>query len=218
MAHAMQPSSFRQSLDTVLDGYARNASRTTVVVPSVRMRDTRTRNAKKLKLFCSGFSGAEMALLLDMFDGDWGQPANMNLQHFCPAGCCKNEADFRKRMREALRLAFGGLFDVPLLYRWKNFDPAAEYLGRCTAIHNLLPKIWAMTHSCEESDLLTAWDEDSADLAPSFKQKVRASKVQAMLSSGQGGAAWCPACVFFLSVMWAVLPRELLALLSDSSI
>ena len=189
MSHAMQTNSFKQGMETVLDGYARNAKRSCLLVHSQATQAIRAKNAKKLQLCCYGLKPAEKTLILDMFSADWSEPLTV-LQHTCVAGCCKSDADFRRRLREALRLAFGNEFSTPLLYRWKHWEGAAAYVSRGTALHNMLPRIWSMIHNSEASDLLTMWDEDSADLSPAFKQKIRASKVQSLLSSGKAGVAW----------------------------
>lgn len=66
------------------------------------------------------------------------------------------------------------------------FYPAARYVFRGLLIHNLLPYVWELSLSdkgqqIEEAQILQ-FDEDDPDLAPAFKQRIRASKVLQVIS------------------------------------
>ena len=90
------------------------------------------------------------------------------------------------KTREALKATVGKFFDVPLLYRWKHFDPAAQFTLRNLLIHQILMVVWEATMNkvFDEGaiDLAAFVDADSADLAPAMKQKIRMGKVWQMLS------------------------------------
>lgn len=91
-------------------------------------------------------------------------------------------------MRSALDATARSLFEVPLLYRWKHWDSAAEYTLRNLMIHGLLCYIWE--RCVQNTDQETAYqdqednmpDEDSPDVAPAVKQRIRMNKVLRMLT------------------------------------
>ena len=77
-------------------------------------------------------------LILSMLNNDWGCPLNNgSLLHFCNPNCCKTKEDFQFKMRQALEVAFGNIFETPLLYRWKHIDSALAYVIRGLSIHSL---------------------------------------------------------------------------------
>lgn len=90
-------------------------------------------------------------------------------------------------MQQALAMTLLRGFEVPLLYRWKYFDVAAEYVLRNLALHGVLKVVWERCMQDGGSDLqdpaeFAPLDEDDADLPLSLKERVRLSKVQEMLA------------------------------------
>ena len=197
MSHCVQTTLFRQRLEKGLCGIVNRATRIPVMSLPATTRDAMVRNAAKLRLFSSGMDEEERELVLDLLNSDWSEPFESmqpGLVHMCRPHCCKDRNDFEKRLRSALQLTFGDMFQTPLLYRWKAFEPAAEFTARGLAIHGLLPLIWGWCRS-ERGDAVSAedvvlWDEDQADTSPAFKQKVRMSKVQVMLNDESSGVFW----------------------------
>ena len=111
------------------------------------------------------------------------QKMNGRLTHWCEARCCRDVKKLVTRSNVCLELLILQGFEVPLLYRWKHVQPAAEFCLRAMLIHGLLEHTWRLSLS-EQSDPysepvqeLLNYDEDNADLSPAEKQKVRATKV-----------------------------------------
>jgi len=76
--------------------------------------------------------------------------------HWCGPGCCSSESHCQYRFKEAIDIALGSFPDIPLLYSWKAFEPAANYALRGCLLHQIWPH------------LLGA---DSADAAPAVRQQ-----------------------------------------------
>ncbi|CAK9110389.1 HMG box domain-containing protein [Durusdinium trenchii] len=144
-------------------------------------------NRTKLSICQSCLSSDEIENILTMFNHDWSVDLRSNcnrIVHFCRAGCCSSDDECHQKCRVALYAAAYRLWDIPLLYRWKHFEPAAEYVLRCLLLHGVLVSAWA--HVCEPGDKevnLQAVDEDNPDISPAMRQAVRVNKVLAMLTS-----------------------------------
>ncbi|OLP77380.1 hypothetical protein AK812_SmicGene42563, partial [Symbiodinium microadriaticum] len=194
MAHASSTSLFRQRLEAGIASLVKSAQRIPAFSLPQTTRDAVARNAKKLKLFGTILTEEERDLILSMLNADWAETtADEGLVHVCTADCCASDEDFERRMTAALRAAFGGRFEVPLLYRWKGFEPAAEFAARGVGIHGLFLSLWRFCRS-DAGDIAledaTVLDEDAPDSNPAFKQQIRMSKVQQILAdSGAGKTA-----------------------------
>ena len=137
MAHASKTTLFRSRLANSLDALARQAVRMEVVeVPLSAKVD---QNRAVLNLCSSDLQNSDgQELILSMLNNDWGCPLNNgSLLHFCKPNCCKTKEDFQFKMRQALEVAFGNIFETPLLYRWKHIDSALAYVIRGLSIHSL---------------------------------------------------------------------------------
>ena len=190
MSHAAKPTLFCQRLQNSLAAMAQKAQCIPVMVLPRTTSDAMLANRRKLGLFGSSLDEDQKDLVLCMMNSDWSSPVDeQSLVHICTPDCCKDEADFRKRMATALHLVYGGFFETPLLYRWKHWEPAAEFAARGMAVHGLLATIWrcCMSEAADQADNITI-DEDDADGNPAAKQKVRMSKVQKMLDDHDAGA------------------------------
>ena len=198
MAHSMKSTLFRQRLDKGLLALVNSTERIQVMSLPRNVSEAVASNRKKLALFCGDLSEEARELVVDMLNDDWGKSYTSldghGLIHYCTPYCCRDQASFECRMKDALQHVFAGMFDVPLLYRWKAFDPAAEWTGRGLAIHKLLPILWGWCRT-DKADTAPAedlclWDEDSADIAPAMKQQVRMSKAQVLLNDEGSLVSW----------------------------
>ena len=189
MAHASRSTLFRQRLDAAIDSVAKSVARHQVVDLPLKVLRAKAANAHKLQTCCSGISDDNRQLILDVLNDDWNvslKERGGRLNHFCFPGCCANDKMCQDKTRTALKMSIGSFFDVPLLYRWKHFDPATEFVFRNILIHRLLEFIWEATMSSVLDDtsfeLSSFMDADSADLSPAVKQKIRMGKVWHMLT------------------------------------
>ena len=97
--------------------------------------------------------------LLLFFNHSWKKP----MVHWCGPGCCSSESHCQDRFKEAIDIALGSFPDIPLLYRWKAFEPAANYALRGCLLH----QIWPHVLGAAVRDVA----DDSADAAPAVSQQ-----------------------------------------------
>ncbi len=198
MAHAAQSSLFLQRLDKALDVVAAHVVRHQVISLPDSVQHTISKNKQKLEVCAGNMSEEDQQLLLRMFNGNWNERFHegTHIHHYCEVGCCQSEEDCKRKVAKALKACSGRFFEVPLLYRWKYFEPAVMFTFRNMIFHNLLFYIWSCGMSDKSDDVLheaatlAAMDEDSADVAPSARQHIRMSKVLAMLGEPDIMASW----------------------------
>ena len=135
-------------------------------------------------------------LILTMLNTSWLDKfePGQHLLHICEPGCCGNDAAFRCRLRKVLDTMFSHLFTAPLLYRWKNFDGACEYVARGMVVQNLMRAVWALCKN-DNADFLedlhqSTMDLDNPDNNPSACQQVRVAKVFQLLCEPDATAPW----------------------------
>ena len=182
-AHASKSSLFLQRLEVAIDSIAESVIRHTVVELPKKVLDWKQANSHKLDI-CSGYVSDETRnMIVEMLNDDWTisvKDRGGKLHHYCPPGCCESMKACQIKMKSALKGTVGSFFDVPLLYRWKHFDPAVQFTLRNLVIHGLLIMVWeaTMNKSFDDGDIdLAAYiDADSADMAPAMKQKIRMGK------------------------------------------
>lgn len=193
MGHAFRSSSLRDKFEAYLDELSANVERQQVAELPASVWEWKEMNRTKLSICQSCLSSDEIENILTMFNHDWSVDLRSNcnrIVHFCRAGCCSSDDECHQKCRVALYAAAYRLWDIPLLYRWKHFEPAAEYVLRCLLLHGVLVSAWA--HVCEPGDKevnLQAVDEDNPDISPAMRQAVRVNKVLAMLTSPDAIAA-----------------------------
>ena len=85
--------------------------------------------------------------------------------------------------KQALRVLLQIFPDIPLLYRWKGWEPCLFYCIRGCVVHGFLQ--FALTHSANVDTVnkLESLDEDSPDMSFSLKQEVRLSKAIKVFNS-----------------------------------
>ncbi len=196
MAHASRSSLFLHRLDSAIDAVADAVVRHEVVELPSKVQRWKNSNANKISVCSCDLSEEEVDLILSVLNDDWTVDFNKRggqLQHYCLPGCCASSVETRAKARKALKCTIGSFFAVPLLYRWKHFDPATHFTLRNLLIHGLLRFVWEASMSSlfdEDVDLSALIDEDSADLNPATRQKVRMSKVWQLLGEPDTIVTW----------------------------
>ena len=196
MAHAVQASLFQHRLETAITTMAESVVRHTVVELPMKVLRWKNANAHKLSICRTDLSDQAVDFILTMLNDDWSALLRDTgkLSHYCPPGCCESERAFRMKIRQAITATLGHFFDVPLLYRWKHFDPAVQFCLRNTIIHGLLSVAWeaTMNKAFDDGavDMSTLIDADAADLPPAVKQKIRMGKVWNLLNEDGILAPW----------------------------
>lgn len=151
MAHAMQSSNFRQRYDTALDLLASNVDRICVGVLPERVRLSMKQNMSMLQACSHGLTEDDQGFIVSMLNESWltELPPTGRISHYCHPECCRNTEECNSRMRRTLDLLLGHLFEVPLLYRWKHFEPALHFVARGLAAHSVLCWLWGQCLSNE---------------------------------------------------------------------
>ncbi|CAE7224835.1 unnamed protein product, partial [Symbiodinium sp. CCMP2456] len=184
MAHVSQSTLFRQRLHAGIKLLVQQAERHEVAsLPDTIVAGIND-NRKKLSICASDLTEKQQDLVLCMLNHRWSEPlVDGKLQHWCAPGCCASVPEMRARLEEALMASLGNGFEVPLLYRWKHFEPAVDYALRNTAMHGLLAHIWPQCMNSKQDDVLLeqVLDDDAPDLDPSVRQQVRLSRVYRLL-------------------------------------
>ena len=151
------------------------------------IQECRRRHVALLQVCSTDISEADRELILTMLNTSWLDTfePGQSLLHICEPGCCGNDAAFRCRLRKALDCMFSHLFTAPLLYRWKNFDGACEYVARGMVVRNLMRAVWALCKN-DNADFVedlqqATMDLDNPDNNPSACQQVRVAKVFQLL-------------------------------------
>lgn len=147
---------------------------------------------KTQKIYCEilghtfNHDAETISSIVNFFNGDWTQSFETcgSFTHFCN-GCCSSSSDCIARARELLRRMFQSFPPVPLLYRWKGWEVAQDYIGLGILLHRFLP--YLITQCCNSNSTNTVsameQDEDSADLSFALKQEVRLAKTLAFVTS-----------------------------------
>lgn len=185
MGHAIHASLFRERLEAALEILASKTVRRVVDDLPGHVEEWKEANSVTLETCSSDI--ANKSFILTMLNDCWEEPLDQDwkLTHYCTTGCCFSNERCIAKMRQCLAQVFGGLFPLPLLYRWKHFGGACEFVVRGLSIHNMLPKLWQFCLSSKAEELskldLQAMDEDSPDINPATRQKIRMTKVAELL-------------------------------------
>ena len=148
--------------------------------------------AKASRIFSTELSGPPVQFLLV----DNGDLTGHLIIHWCLGQCCgSDEEAFEKCVRAFMQL-FGKGFPVPLLYRWKHFEPAADYVLKGLLLHGgILREVLGVMITGELEQAFTgpsnerqegrSSDDDgyvSADVQMNVKNQKRLRQVHATLS------------------------------------
>ena len=201
--NATKATQFRSRMDNVISTLAQRSRRQLVAALPPSVRELQRRHNDQLLLCSSSMDGDDRALVLQMLNDDWQEPIERSgyLTHLCAPGCCSSENVFKTKMKRCLNILFSSLFSPPLLYRWKGFDEAAEFVTRGLMIKGLLRHIWKQCQQ-ESSDFISelleaqAMDEDCPEANPSVRQQIRMRKVMQLLAEPDALATWTQCAAF----------------------
>jgi hypothetical protein len=87
-----------------------------------------------------------------------GDPSSTSMVHFCKPGCHATDSDSLADMITAVLLLFSSSYDVPLLARWKHYDPAIHYVVKGICLHCILPRALSFMTSGQKSSKGSAVD------------------------------------------------------------
>ena len=186
-ARAMRSSKFQDQFTSGLDHIASKIDRRVVEHLPHICQGWKTTNMEVLRLFSGELCESERNKIIDMFNGHWADSFDESGKwiHFC-SGCCETHEDAVARARECLRILFESFPQVPLLYRWKGWEPCQSYVGIGCLLHGFLP--YLVRRCCdpknaEKVDALLDQDEDNADFSFALKQEVRIGKTLKFITS-----------------------------------
>ena len=87
-----------------------------------------------------------------------GDPSSTSMVHFCKPGCHATDSDSLADMITAVLSLFAPTYDVPLLARWKHYDPAIHYLVKGICLHCILPRALCFMTSGQKSSKASSVD------------------------------------------------------------
>ena len=121
----------------------------------------RSRNlALLLRAHCDLLDSMDIyAEYLQFFNGNW--LLTLRLVHWCLPGCCASREEAINKAMKLLRATLLRFPSVPLLYRWKHFDPALAWLARNKGLHGLLLAV--MRTSLSKMPVINTGDHGSDD-------------------------------------------------------
>lgn len=184
MCHTQNTTKFQNRLEMFFDHIVANLDlRVVGQLPDSVVRNIEV-NRKLLDLCSSSLTADQVDAVLAFFNDKWsGDMPGFRIVHWCSPGCCENEIAAAEKCKTYLELLLGRLPNVPLLYRWKNFEPAVEYAFRGIVLHKLMVVAFSyiMGYSSPDpdhvsNDDLVLLDADDADLNPAERQRVRMCK------------------------------------------
>ena len=174
LARAMKSTRFQERFSKACETLARTMKRR--VVPCLPSRvDSWLRKFQPFReLAFGGMDEGSRSLCLCIFNSPWFEDDGVHINcsssasdwcHWCGPGCCSDEEQFRVKLRVALRAMLQSFPSVPLLYRWKHFEPCLQYIIRGMMVQRVLVFCLNQCTSKENAAELEALDEDSPDLS-----------------------------------------------------
>ena len=192
-ARAMRSSKFQDLFTNGLDEIAGKVNRRTVETLPATCVEWMTMNSRSLDLL-SDLSDEQKTMIVQMFNGCWSDSfeEERSWVHFC-SGCCDSHDHTVTRARECLRILFETFPQVPLLYRWKGWEPCQSYVGIGVLLHGFLP--YLVKRCCDPKNVdkvnsLLEQDEDHADFSYALRQEVRISKTLKFVTSDSIKVSW----------------------------
>lgn len=179
-ARAMRSSKFQDQFKTGLDDIASRVDRRVVVTLPDSSKAWKEENRFLCDLVCNHLNESDRASIVNMFNGHWADSFENTYSwvHFCD-GCCLSREDAVRRARECLRILFERFPQVPLLYRWKGWEPCQNYVAIGVLLHGFLQylvKLCCDPKNAEKIHSLLEQDEDHADFSYAMRQEVRIGK------------------------------------------
>ena len=187
LTRAMKSSKFQDNFDKALSGIAERTERRIVQELPSYVKTWWDENQVLVDMALAGLSAEHKKLILSVFNEPWRFDPNTwregKFTHWCPPGCCTSAEDANAKTRQALRLLSQGYPAIPLLYRWKHWEPALNWAIRGTLCNGILQ--YALSMCCDETSMakFSQIDPDSPDLSFALKQEVRLTKSVSFLTS-----------------------------------
>jgi len=187
LTRAMKSSKFQDNFEKALAGIAERIDRRVVPELPSSVKTWWENNGALVKMALSGLPPESQEIILAVFNDPWRFDPNTwrdgCFVHWCTAGCCPSAAEAKVKTREALRRLCEDYPAIPLLYRWKHWEPALNWAIRGTFCNGVLQ--YALSMCSDESSVakFADLDPDSPDLSFSLKQEVRLTKSVAFLTS-----------------------------------
>ena len=197
MTHSQHTTKFQSRFEAFLDRVAANVDRRLVgQIPSLVAANMEN-NRRILDMCSSELDVEERERIVNFFNHSWNDAMDgFRVIHWCSGGCCADQAACVAKCKAALETLIGRVPDVPLLYRWKHFEPCVEYAFRGIAVHRLLIHSFGFILCKSDDDWANDADDDpildadDADQDPGTRQRVRMNKTWKFLSSPDCLATW----------------------------
>ena len=187
LTRAIKSSKFQDNFIASLDFVADSADRRIVSELPHHVKRWWNENSGIVRLCLQGLSEDNQETILSVFNDPWCfRPdawRSSRVVHWCAAGCCPSPAEARKKIREALRLLLEQYPSIPLLYRWKHWEPALNWAIRGTLCNGVLQLALSMCTDQNSMSKVADLDPDSPDLSFALKQEVRLSKSVSFITS-----------------------------------
>eukprot|EP00435_Cladocopium_sp_Y103_P050187 s1190_g15.t1 len=187
LTRAMKSSKFQDNFEKALTGIAERMDRRVVPELPSSVKTWWENNRALVKMALSGLPPEAQEIILAVFNDPWRFDPNTWREgcfvHWCTAGCCRSADEAKVKSREALRRLCQEYPAIPLLYRWKHWEPALNWAIRGTFCNGVLQ--YALSMCSDESSVakFADLDPDSPDLSFALKQEVRLTKSVAFLTS-----------------------------------
>lgn len=188
LTRAMKSGKFQDNFDKALNAIAQGMDRRVVCELPGYVVKWWEEEGDTVRVALEGLKQESQDLILSVFNDPWRFDHRTwprgKFVHWCSTGCCASSSDAEAKAREALRLLLQQFPAVPLLYRWKHWEPALHWAIRGTMCNGVLQ--FALSMCADESSVakFADLDPDSPDLSFAVKQEVRLSKSVSFLTSG----------------------------------
>ncbi|CAK8986134.1 unnamed protein product [Durusdinium trenchii] len=186
MAHSQHTTKFQTRLETFFDSISGSVNRRVVAqMPDVALGGQEI-NRKTLNLCTTGWEERDREAVLNFFNDDWTRvlDTGLSITHWCLPGCCNDQHECVSKCKQNLELLLGKAPDVPLLYRWKHFEPCLEYSFRGLAVHQIFAHALCFILGADANEEFSAALEfDDADEDPGLRQRVRLNKTYKFFAS-----------------------------------
>ena len=187
LTRAMKSSKFQDNFENALDMIAERIDRRVVLDLPEHATVWWEENNSMIRLALQGLDEDKQKTILSVFNDPWHFRNNSwergDLVHWCSSNCCPSLAETKAKTREALRILLQEYPAIPLLYRWKHWEPALNWAIRGTLCYGVLQLALSMCANQDSISKCQDLDPDSPDLSFALKQEVRLTKSVSFLTS-----------------------------------
>lgn len=143
LAHLVETASARNAIEMAVREIVRDSF---CCVPCTTLPAQCTRSRTRWALLLQEFGSCDLppaigVSLLHMLNGD---VRSNTMVHYCLPGCCRSADEAFSKLETCVIESMTRWPAVPLLYRWKAFEPALSYTLRNLAMHRVLPRALAI--------------------------------------------------------------------------